>query len=168
MSEHMVRVYDSETRQVTNMPARELAPGMILARVEGVEGEVWVESSRLRLAPHQHPPFAGERLARVRRLQQSLCEVDPRTAEEWEDGFRRDGHPDRELDIWEHIVRVYQHFTAGRSGLSLKVKKRVFGEAVLCSMSDRPDTVVHSCPRGPLSTAQVREIAEHYWRTKGG
>ena len=39
----MVRVYDATTREVVWMATSELAPGMVEARVEGVEGLVWVE-----------------------------------------------------------------------------------------------------------------------------
>jgi hypothetical protein len=40
-----VRVYDSKTRKVFTMPAAELAPDMVEAKIEGIEGTVWVSIS---------------------------------------------------------------------------------------------------------------------------
>ena len=89
MSEDMVRVYDFGTRRVTDMTARELAPGMVLTKVDGVEGEVWVEISQLPHGEFRLPPLTGEQQARVRRIRQSLSEVTAGTVEDWEGGLPR-------------------------------------------------------------------------------
>src|SRR4051812_36903252 len=100
MLEPMVPVYDNNTRRVSRIPARELAPGMILATVEGVEGEVWVDMYQEPDGPILHPPFTGERLARVRRIWQEMRELSPMTLDDWLDTFRREEDPDARLDVW--------------------------------------------------------------------
>lgn len=44
----MVRVYDAAAQDVVWMSAGELAPGMVEARVEGVEGLVWVDPAQIK------------------------------------------------------------------------------------------------------------------------
>jgi len=162
-AESSVWVYDFDTRRVTPMPARELAPGMIRARVEGIEGEVWVDGAQAKPAPLRHPPFTGERLARVRRLWQALEGVSPKSLAAWEVGFRRDTNPDRELDIWDHIVRVFRKFTAGRRVPSGR-KKDILHVVITASMNG-PDAVRWTAERGSLSRGDARRIARHFWKT---
>ena len=59
----MVRVYDAAAREVVWMAQRELSPGMVEARVEGVEGLVWVEPGARR---EGSPQEKGKRAAQDR------------------------------------------------------------------------------------------------------
>lgn len=40
----MVKVYDFKTKQVTTIPMKELAPGMVLANAVGI-GDVWIDAN---------------------------------------------------------------------------------------------------------------------------
>jgi hypothetical protein len=100
MADQTVRVLDAETQQMIIIPASELAPGMMRVHIEGVEGDVFVEGGTLETSPHRHPPFDGKTRDFLRHLQGAMAEVHPRTVEQWEDGFRRDAHPDRKMQFW--------------------------------------------------------------------
>ena len=89
----MVRVYDFETKKVTNIPAPELAPGMLRVQLTDREGEFWVDATQLKKSPHQHFEFGPEFLEVYKFLSETLAEVYPQTVEEWADGFRRDANP---------------------------------------------------------------------------
>jgi hypothetical protein len=132
MTVDTVRFYDSKTNCVSTIPARELAPGIILARVEGIEGEVFVEASQINSdRPLRHPPFDVEVRALLTTMWDALADVLHMTLEEWEHGFRKDTHPEREIAIWLNIVEAYQHFTAGRP-LGLGQKKDIFAVIMNC------------------------------------
>jgi hypothetical protein len=88
-----VRVFDFGTEQIITMPAAELAPGMVKARLEGIEGEVWIDSSHLKKNVFQHPPFDEEVRDHLHEIKSALNEVYPMSLEQWEDGFRRDRTP---------------------------------------------------------------------------
>src|SRR3954469_16250683 len=96
----MVRVYDFETQKLSEIPAAELAPGMVEAEVQGV-GRVWISSSQGRPSDKQREKLPPELLERVQKIKATLDEVYPKTIEFWEDGFCRDAHPDQEIAIWE-------------------------------------------------------------------
>ena len=95
-----VQTYDLVTKKLASIPAAELAPGMIQAKVEGV-GLVWINSAQLKLdeGEYRHPPFSEEVRDILRQLKASLDEVIPRTVEQWEDGFRKDIHAEREIAL---------------------------------------------------------------------
>ena len=110
-----VRVFDIEKGEVRTMPAQELAPGMVPARVEGIEGEVWVDARQVREFPrHRHARFTGEPLRKIRRIQALLEEVDPLSLEEWVDGFRRDKDPEREIAFWLGVAETYAFLVGNR------------------------------------------------------
>src|SRR5437867_3265790 len=103
----MVRVYDLDTGDITTIPAAELAPGMVSATIKGMEGQFWVEASKLNQGPYRHPPFSEEVRGMLRNIQQILQEVYPLTLEQWEDGFRRDTNAEREIAAWVYLSHIY-------------------------------------------------------------
>jgi hypothetical protein len=92
-----VRVYDLETKTITTIPAQELAPGMIRAKVEGIEGEVFIEAAQMGETPYRQPPFSEGIRKRLEEIRNTFVEVRPLSLEEWEDGFRRDTNPEKEV-----------------------------------------------------------------------
>jgi hypothetical protein len=66
MSTETARVCDFATKQVTTIPAAELAAGMVRANVSGIEGEVYVQARQLRQSDYRHPPFDEEKKALMR------------------------------------------------------------------------------------------------------
>jgi hypothetical protein len=107
-----VRVYDPDTRLVTTIPARELAPGMVRSRVTGVDGVVWLPEAVLRRGGIRHGAMPRFRPL-FRRLSETFAEVHPITPEQWEDGFRRDAEPLSKFADWVRIADAYERF-AGR------------------------------------------------------
>jgi hypothetical protein len=107
MAAETVRAYDFATKRVTTIPAAELAEGMVRARVEGIEGEVYVQVHQLRQSDYRNAPFDEEKKALMREFAALFADVYPATADDWEDGFRRDVHMDREIGAWRGIAKAY-------------------------------------------------------------
>ena len=105
----------------------------------GCGPQKWIKISQLEGGPLRHAPFEDEGVRRLlRQIQETLAEVEPRTVEQWEDGFRRDHHPDREIATWLHIAAVYHRFTKSGPGLptlSLEDKREVFTVCLACSVN---------------------------------
>jgi hypothetical protein len=162
MSEPTVRIYDPETDTLTTIPARELAPGVIRAQLTGVEGDVWIEPTRWREPEYQHPPFPDDiRKNYLERFQATFADVYPRTVEEWEDGFRRDAHPNQEIAIWVCIANVFEHFTAGRD-LSAEQRQDIFHTVLACANNGKDYVLFTTNPR-TLSKKRVREIVDYFF-----
>ncbi len=150
MSDEKVRVYDFETQKITTIPAAELASGMIKAQVEGIDGEVYVEASQVRPGgDYRHPPFDEERKAVMRQLAEVFADVYPITAEQWEDGFRRDMHIDKEIGLWCRMAQALQHFTED-GAQSLEQRREIYQVISAC---------VTNGPHNALRTVSLRTLA---------
>ena len=84
-----IRLYDFTTKAITEILADELAPGYVRARVEGIEGDVFVEAAGSKLGDIKHDPFSPEVSELLQIFATTFHDVYPCTVEQWEDGFRR-------------------------------------------------------------------------------
>jgi hypothetical protein len=140
IAREMVRVYDFETGEITTIPAAELAPGMVIASIHGLEGTYWIDASKVRKSDYRHPPFGAEVRAYLQRIQDALWEVYPLTFQEWEDGFRRDQDPEREIALWMHLSEVYSRLVAERV-VSREAKDDIFSILASCMTSPRENAL---------------------------
>lgn len=132
----MVKTYDIKTKQTTTIPMKELAPGMMEAEVVGV-GRVWIDSKDVKPPSSvRHEPFAPELRDRIAQIKAALDEVHPMSLKEWEDGFRQDMHPEREIALWERVAAVYQRFAEDGS-VSSKQRQDYFKVILGCTLSPR-------------------------------
>ena len=106
---NLVRVYDFETKRMSEIPAADLASDMMLANIGGL-GSAYVRSMQLKLGDYQHPPFQEGVRDYFRALKRDLDEIYPLTLEQWEDGFRRDRNPADQIAIWLRLAETYQVF----------------------------------------------------------
>jgi hypothetical protein len=166
MDGQTVRVLDLRTHRLITIPARELAPGMVRARVEGIEGEVWVEASQVHQGPVLQPPFGEDVRQVVRHIRDALQDVVSLTAEEWEDGFRRDANPAEEIAFWCSVAEAYMHFTASRS-LSPEQKRDLL-EVIFACLNNGPEYVLLTTSPSTLSPDQVRQVAAYLERKARG
>ena len=135
-----VRLYDFDRQEVVRVPLRDLPAGWIKVHVEGIDGLVWVDPGRLKPNEHQHPPFERDVLELIEEIKLALDEVYPRSLEEWEDGFRRDRNPSREIAMWLRIAQVYKALTAARP-LSLAAKQDYLKVLLACTMGPREEVL---------------------------
>jgi hypothetical protein len=159
-----VRVFDFGTEQIITMPAAELAPGMVKARLEGIEGEVWIDSSHLKKNVFQHPPFDEEVRNHLREIKSALDEVYPMSLEQWEDGFRRDRTPEREIAYWLHLAQTYSRLTASNAGLggTLERRQAIFKVLVGCGVGPR-EQVLAVADRGSLTREEAERVVAAFY-----
>ena len=154
-----VTVYDPESRVYTDIPEAELAPGMVRAKVEGREGEVWIEPSKLKQAEYQHPPFEGATRDQIVAIQNSFSGVYEKSYEFWEDGFRRDTNPDSEIAVWLRISEVYRRHGEDKPQA---FREDLFSLVIACSNSDPQRIEIVFEPK-VLSQEEVRSISSDYF-----
>jgi hypothetical protein len=156
-----VRLLDTATGEISFIPARELAPFMAEARVDGIDGTVWVDLRELRAGEYQHPPFEETRIARLRELKSALDEVYSLSLEQWEDGFRRDTDPDNEIDLWLHLARLYRRITTDRT-LAPQESKDIFRILIACLNSPR-EHVMHIAETSTLNDGEIQDIIAAFY-----
>jgi hypothetical protein len=153
-----VRLYDPETKSITTIPASELASNVVRCRIVGIDGDVWADPTKFEDGPLRHGPFPEDVRERIRAIQAVFSEVAPKTFEEWEDGFRRDTHPDREINIWLCMGQAYLHFTDGRD-LDLEQKRDIFAVVLAC-INNGPDLAAQTVSVRTLSRKRIQQIAD--------
>ena len=113
-----VDVYQWSNKTIYQIPADELAPGMIEVHFAHLGRTCWTEASKVctqaRLGAFRWPPFGPALRKKIGLIKKRLCKVYPLTFKEWEDGFRRDRFPEMEITLWlrlseEYATRVSLH-----------------------------------------------------------
>jgi hypothetical protein len=165
------KVYDLDTKTITEMPVSELAPGMALAQVVGVEGPVWVDATKLTTGGTNllHPPFPPEMRQETARIARILKEVDPRSAADMEESFRGELCPEKQIFIYGCIAEAYERFAAGNH-LSLLQRSELYRAIIQATMSTK-EAFLSTVTASSLSKAEIIQAGNLFWRLfdeKGG
>jgi hypothetical protein len=160
-----VRVFDPETKRTVEIPACELAPGMISTQTVDDDGRIVGDTVWRPADPEQassesrHPP-----LPELRPLFERFAELFPwvcDTVEKWEDGFRRDQNYAHEILMWAHAADVFEKLTAGRAHSD--EKSRNIGRVIAVCMSSDAATVPFVVRPHTVTKKQLQRIIEAYY-----
>jgi hypothetical protein len=156
----MVPFLDVPSGRVVRIPASELRPGVIQARVQGIDELVWVLPDQLKEGEVKHPPFGEDVRDHIRQIQAAFAEHRALSFEEWEDGFRRDARPEREIAIWSHAADVYQVFATQEP--SPERRKDIYRVIVAC-LTTSPEAVWHVLRPAVLSKAEAEKVVKRFY-----
>lgn len=155
-----VPFYDTASGRVVQIPPAELRPGCIQARIEGVEGVVWVLPAEIQEGPIRHPPFDEEIRVYIRGIQAALAEHRDLTFEQWEEGFRRDADPEREIALFSYLADVYQLFAADEDSPE---RRREIYQLLIACVTTSPDSVWHVVKLAALSRDEGERIVRRFY-----
>lgn len=157
-------MFDPKTCKLKSIPAAELSPKLIQARLLGLglEELCWIDPKGIDPnTPYQHPPFDEVTRGNLGKILDILRDVCPDTLDQWEDRFRRDAHPENEIAIWEDLAEVFEEF-AGRSEMTPAEKKDLYRILVRCSTC-RYEYISEVIPSDVLRRPIVHEIVQAYY-----
>jgi hypothetical protein len=155
-----VRVYDPDTKTVVTIPATELAPGMHQARLTSVDGPVFVSADYGGGEGHlNQPPFGDEARAIFGELKETFDGVYTKTLDEWEDGFRKDEHPENEIALWLVMADLFRHFTAGRN-LNPDQRQDIF-QVVLSFVTNGAERVTATVNPRTIARSRLLQMVEY-------
>lgn len=156
----LVPYHEFPTGKTSLIPKAELGPGAVLVQIQGQPHPVYADSAQLQPGTHQHPPFEGEMKEAIRSLVIDLAEVRPLSFEAWEDGFRRDQTPDREIAGWLHLAAILKTMTA-KFSLDLPERQECYRVLVACYTGERTTVRERSDPQ--LLSAEQIDLAIKYF-----
>jgi hypothetical protein len=163
MSDREVRVLTRfNPREFYTVPSTELPPGLVRIHIKN-DGEFYaVQEVVTQLSEgsgFRHPPFSDAVRAIFSRLQRAFNDLMPMTVEEWEDGFRKDTHPWREIALWElwadGMVKFTGHIT-GADAVSKQKRRDIFG--LLRQLNDLPHETKTLLQRGTAALGTAGSI----------
>jgi hypothetical protein len=155
-----VPFYDALSRRVVRIPAAELRPGVVEVRLAGQQELVWVLPEDLHAGAVRHPPFDEDVRKHIRQIQTDFAEHRPLTLDEWEEGFRRDANPEREIAIWSHAADVYRQFASPAS--SPERRQDVYRVIVACLVA-APDSVWRVLEPAVLTRGEAESIVKRFY-----
>lgn len=109
----MIKFYDFETKKSHMIPANEITSDMIEVKIEGENGTAWVYKSQLKVSDNfLHPEFSDEIRQLIRQIKSYIDDIYYLSQEEWEECFRKDRNPAKEIRGWLKVGRVYKDITS--------------------------------------------------------
>lgn len=61
-----------------------------------------------------HHEFSLEQKKRLERIREAVADAYPVSQDDWEEGFRKDAAPEREIALWERVAKFYRYFADKR------------------------------------------------------
>lgn len=58
--------------------------------------------------------FSLDQKQRLAAIREAVADAYPISQDDWEDGFRKDAAPEREIALWEHVAKFYTYFSDKR------------------------------------------------------
>lgn len=165
MSAPTVRILTScNPRKFYTAPATQIPAGYLRIHIQN-EGEFFVSPDALRTTPPplRHPEFPEEVRDIIRQFAGTFATHLPQTLDKWEEGFRQDAHPWREIALWQMFADAYNRFTAHLSGqdeISQEKRAGVFHVSLSIFHHGPPPPGMKYGPQLSLTATRVREIAE--------
>lgn len=160
-----VAFLDVDAERVIRIPASELPPHAIQVQLQESQELVWALPEKIQMGELKHPPFDEDVRDLLRKIKKAFDEHQPMSLEQWEDGFRRDTHPEREIAIWLHAADIYTAFTAEETNAERRAD--VYRCVVAC-MTTGPDTVWQLLRPATLSRAEAEKVVNKFFSKQDG
>lgn len=161
-SRNKVRVFDFSTKAITEIPRSELAPGYVLADVEGVDGPVYINIHQV--GPGGQPKHGGlskEFKRVIRHCMNLVGNADGRNFEKHVHAFLCDSDPTPELMVYFRSALVFGHF-ATKQAVSIEQRRRLWQWIVHCSMTE-PSTVIETWEWQSGERELLEPVANYYF-----
>ena len=102
-----------------------------------------------------------EQVARVKRIQAALSEVDPSSFEKWVGDFEKDRDPEKELRLWEAIADAYQSYCSSHT-IGINAKQDVLGILLVRSGTDDEAQAINHIHLSTLTARQARDVMRSF------
>ena len=112
--------------------------------------------SELQQGAIRHATISSDLIKRIAAYKTILGDTDPASIDDAIDGFRRDLNPEKEIEIWEHITRVYQNFTTYHAITGLGHRREVFRALLVISIGGEVP------PRATLTRDDIAQLKYNF------
>lgn len=101
-----------------------------------------IEIEKLNPSPIVHGSLTEAQLQHIKKIHGTFKEVYPISLEKIVANFKRDQHPDREIEVWMAMAETYQKFASkNRKEDQLEKRKEAFHLILMRSMMSEKETI---------------------------
>ncbi len=156
----MVYVYDNESGGIKKIPKAHLDPKFIPVKEQGTNRVYWIDPKQLQIGKYKHPPFDENRLANIREIKSKLDDVYSLSIEQWEDGFRRDTDPDKEISLWLRAAGIYEKH---KNSINDPDAKKELFKILLGCMNREPKDALMNVDLVHFSKDEANKVIHEYF-----
>ena len=116
------------------------------------------DPGEIRSSAIRHPRLPPDLIGRIRLIRAALLGAHSHSMRVWLDGFQRDSHPSREIEVWERIAAVYLEYCKMSSPLTREQHQQVFALALMLSFTSDESalrSVANGLPEDAINTMAV-------------
>jgi len=119
-----------------------------------------IDLNQLQPGPRRWDSLSTSQLKTVDFLVATFKEVDPTSREQWIEDFKKDQHPNKELEIWSMMAHAYTTYCRGKN-LPVEKKKEVFGLLLIRSAASEAN-VLKEAKLKYLSVDEAKKVMQDY------
>jgi len=158
----LVPFLDIPTGRVIRIPRAELGPDTVLVHLDGMSEPVWVESEQLRNTEPLHPPFDEEVRNCIRIIQAAFAEHRPLAFDEWEDVFRREAFPLREIRLWLHAADIYSRCSNEEPSAA---RRRDMYRCIIACINSTREEIRQTFRPAILNPSETEQLIQRFFDT---
>jgi len=121
----------------------------------------WISTADLHPQTSRQSHLSDEQLARVKRIQATLAEVDPSSLDKWIEDFEKDRDPEGQIQVWEAMAGAYQNYCSSHQ-LDLVGKRDVFKILLLRSQTENEEEILNRSNLKALTGSQARDVIKSF------
>ena len=112
--------------------------------------------------PIVHQSLTEAQLDKIKYIQETFYEVYPVTLDKTIENFKRDQHPDNEINVWLNMAKAFLPFAEKNAGQDkFKTRQEAFKLILMRSMMSEKEAI-QSAELKVLTEGEIQEILSNY------
>ncbi len=141
-----------------------LLAAILLISCQKREGKQYQDINSKQLAPNSivHTSLNEAQLLSIKKIHKTFEEVYPISLDKTIDNFKRDQHPNREIEIWQAMAKSYEVFSAINTGDKFIEKRKDAFQLILMRSMISEKEILKKNEFKKLSKTEVQQILKTY------
>jgi hypothetical protein len=134
---------------------------LIPATISNTGEKLLVDFNKLNVIPNRKCKVISESLRlRIKKVYKKISEVHFTDYKEFENSLRKEGHPEREVHVFEIIGNTYQAYLANKT-ISINKRKQIYNVILRLSLGYPINRILEN---NPLVSVNDLDVLLNYWK----
>ncbi|KAA1247033.1 hypothetical protein [Aquimarina sp. RZ0] len=121
-----------------------------------------IEIEQIGPDPVVHESLTEEQLEKIKEIYNAFKEVYPISLQETIKNFKRDHHPDKEIELWSAMVTSYKKASSKNKGEDLLEKRKEIFRLILMRSVTSEEDVLKNLDLQTITKTEAKEILDSY------